>query len=90
MNKDEPHFYRESVSSEGCEICGLWPGTLVHNTVYVHRHLHVKGTLLIDKLRTRAEIRRKATCRGPEDRLANELDGICDLTEELLKVLSIE
>jgi hypothetical protein len=29
---------------------------------------------IVARLAKRAEIRRKATCRGPEDRLANDLD----------------
>lgn len=38
---------------------------------------------LIDRLRKRAEIRRKATCRGAEDRLANDLDEAAARLEEL-------
>ena len=43
---------------------------------------------LIYRLRKRAEIRRKATCRGPEDRLANDLDEAANLIEELELKLS--
>ena len=35
------------------------------------------------RLRKRAEIRRKATCRGPEDRLANDLDEAASEIERL-------
>lgn len=40
---------------------------------------------LSQRLRKRAEIRRKATCRGPEDRLANDLDEAAARIEELEK-----
>ena len=37
----------------------------------------------IDDLRARAFIRRKDTCRGPEDRLANQLEAAADSIEDL-------
>lgn len=40
---------------------------------------------LINKLRIRAEIRRKTTCRGPDDRIANELDEAAQAIFDLLK-----
>lgn len=39
---------------------------------------------LVERLRKRAEIRRKATCRGPEDRMATLLDEAAD------EILSLE
>lgn len=39
---------------------------------------------IIKNLRLRAEIRRKETCRGAEDRLANQLDEAAASIEELL------
>ena len=38
---------------------------------------------IVDRLRKRAEIRRKATCRGPNDRLANDLDEAANKIEKL-------
>ena len=38
---------------------------------------------LVYRLRSRAEIRRKATCRGPDDRLANDLDEAANRIEQL-------
>lgn len=38
---------------------------------------------IAERLRTRASIRRKATARGPDDRLANELDGAAAEIEQL-------
>ena len=45
-------------------------------------------TDLIIQLRARAAIRRKDTCRGAEDRLANELDEAANAIEQLLKYIS--
>ena len=44
---------------------------------------------LVERLRKRAEIRRKATCRGPEDRLANDLEEAAKKIEELEDELKI-
>lgn len=38
---------------------------------------------IIDDLRIRAAIRRKDTCRGADDRLANQLDEAADRLEQL-------
>lgn len=46
-----------------------------------------KQETLVERLRKRAEIRRKATCRGPEDRLANDLDEAAERIEKLERVL---
>ena len=39
---------------------------------------------LIDRLRKRAEIRRKATCRGPNDKLANDLEEAAEAIDHLM------
>lgn len=38
---------------------------------------------LVERLRKRAAIRRKVTCRGPEDRLSKDLEDAADKIDEL-------
>lgn len=47
------------------------------------RYVGDEGDNLSTKLRIRADIRRKATCRGAEDRLANDLDAAADRIDAL-------
>lgn len=43
----------------------------------------MKNETLVERLRKRAEIRQKITCRGPEDRLSKDLIEAANKIEEL-------